>query len=344
MEAGFEAGQENLTTALDKVKAITPERDGKLQEITEHVRSKAQAPTTDKDGKTNRKVLVFTTFKDTAEYLYKNLSDLATELGLHMAMVSGDTTRTTCGANNFNAILTNFAPRARGRAAGTSGDIDVLIATDCISEGQNLQDCDTVLNYDIHWNPVRIIQRFGRIDRIGSRNTSVRMLNYWPTQDMDVYLRLQSRVAARMALADAAASGNDDPLNESTFEQAQLELNFRDQQLQQLRNEVLDLDELSDGVVISDFTLDYFFAQLLRYLEKNKAELEAMPNGAYAVTQGEDTTARPGVIFFLRQRNSSKDTREKTASPDSPVLCGVYPRHRRYSLWLCQRQASAGSV
>ncbi len=317
--------EKTLTTVLNKVKAITPERDGKLQAITGHLRSKAHAPTTDKDGKTNRKVLVFTTFKDTAEYLYKNLSDLATELSLHMAMVSGDTTRTTCGANNFNAILTNFAPRARGRAEGTSGDIDVLIATDCISEGQNLQDCDTVVNYDIHWNPVRIIQRFGRIDRIGSRNTSVRMLNYWPTQDMDVYLRLQSRVAARMALADAAASGNDDPLNESTFEQAQLELNFRDQQLQQLRNEVLDLDELSDGVVISDFTLDYFFAQLLRYLEKNKAELEAMPNGAYAVTQGEDTPARPGVIFFLRQRNSSKDTREKTVSPIHPYYA-VYIR------------------
>ena len=326
--------KKTLTTALDKVKAITPERDGKLQEITEHLRSKAHAPTTDKDGKTNRKVLVFTTFKDTAEYLYKNLSDLATELSLHLAMVSGDTTRTTCGANNFNAILTNFAPRARGRAAGTSGDIDVLIATDCISEGQNLQDCDTVVNYDIHWNPVRIIQRFGRIDRIGSRNTSVRMLNYWPTQDMDVYLRLQSRVAARMALADAAASGNDDPLNESTFEQAQLELNFRDQQLQQLRNEVLDLDELSDGVVISDFTLDYFFAQLLRYLEKNKAELEAMPNGAYAVTQGEDTTARPGVIFFLRQRNSSKDTREKTSSPIHPYYA-VYIRATGYIRYGC---------
>ena len=131
-----------------------------------------------------------------------------------MAMVSGDATHTTFGDNNFNAILTNFAPRARQRSNGVDGEIDLLIATDCISEGQNLQDCDTVLNYDIHWNPVRIIQRFGRIDRIGSRNRSVRMINYWPTKDMDAYLRLQSRVEARMALADAAASGDDDPLNE----------------------------------------------------------------------------------------------------------------------------------
>ncbi|MGQ4810330.1 RNA polymerase-associated protein RapA [Candidatus Entotheonellaceae bacterium PAL068K] len=254
-----------LVAALKQVKAITPERDGKLRELRQCIRQKMESPTTDKDGQPNRKLLIFTTFKDTAAYLYKNLSDLATELDLNMAMVAGDATRTTFGKNNFNAILTHFAPRARGRAAGTSGEIDVLIATDCISEGQNLQDCDTVLNYDIHWNPVRIIQRFGRIDRIGSRNTGVRMLNYWPTKDMDVYLRLQSRVAARMALADAAASGHDDPLNES---QVQTELNFRDQQLHQLREEILDLDELSDGVVMSDFTLDYFFAQLLHYLEK----------------------------------------------------------------------------
>lgn len=317
--------KETLTAALGQVKVITPERDGKLQELRQRIREKAQSPTTDKDDQPNRKLLIFTTFKDTAEYLYENLSDLVTELSLNMAMVAGDTTRTAFGENNFNAILTNFAPRARGRAESTSGEIDVLIATDCISEGQNLQDCDTVLNYDIHWNPVRIIQRFGRIDRIGSRNTSVRMLNYWPTKDMDVYLRLEGRVAARMALADAAASGNDDPLDESAFEQAQMELNFRDQQLQQLREEVLDLDELTDGVVMSDFTLDYFFAQLLRYLEKNQAELETTPNGAYAVTDSKDGTVRPGVIFFLRQRNASADKQEKTASPIHPYYA-VYIR------------------
>ena len=179
-----------------------------FKEIREHIREKAKHPPTNKDGKTNRKLLVFTTFKDTAEYLYDNLSDLAVELNLKVAMVSGDVTRTQSRPNNFNAILTNFAPRARGRADNDGDEIDLLIATDCISEGQNLQDCDTVLNYDIHWNPVRIIQRFGRIDRIGSRNKSVRMINYWPTEDMEVYLRLQSRVEARMALADAAATGS----------------------------------------------------------------------------------------------------------------------------------------
>ena len=277
--------KQTLTAALEKVKSITPERDGKLKEIKKHIRDKALNPTKDKDGNPNRKLLIFTTFKDTAEYLYDNLSELTSELDLNMALVSGDMTRTTSGENKFNDILTNFAPRARGRSDEVSDTIDLIIATDCISEGQNLQDCDTVLNYDIHWNPVRIIQRFGRIDRIGSNNVAVKMINYWPTEDMEVYLRLRNRVESRMALADATASGDDDPLNESVYEQAQMELNFRDQQLERLREEVLDLDELSDNVVMSDFTLDYFFAQLLKYLERNRAKLEATPDGAYAVTK-----------------------------------------------------------
>ena len=315
-----------LSKAYESVKAITPDRDGKLQAIKTHIRDKAEHPPTDKNGEINRKLLVFTTFKDTAEYLYENLSDLAVALNLNMAMVSGDATRTKSRPNNFNAILTNFAPRARGRADNGDNEIDLLIATDCISEGQNLQDCDTVLNYDIHWNPVRIIQRFGRIDRIGSRNKKVRMINYWPTEDMEVYLRLQSRVEARMALADAAATGSEDPLNESAYEQAQMELNFRDRQLKQLREEVLDFDDLSDGVVLSDFTLDYFFTQLLRYLEKNKKELEATPNGVYAVTHDEDRPMEKGVIFFLRQRNASTDIQRKAASPIHPFYA-VYIRN-----------------
>ena len=314
--------RDTLASALDKVKAITPDRDGKLKKIREHIRGKMEKPSVDQDGAPNRKVLVFTTFKDTADYLYDNLKDLADELQVNMALVSGDMTYTTTGDNNFNAILTNFAPRARGRTVSNKDeDIDLLIATDCISEGQNLQDCDTVLNYDIHWNPVRIIQRFGRIDRIGSRNQSVQMINYWPTRDMDVYLRLESRVEARMALVDAAASGDDDPLNDFTQldeDDIQRGLNFRDEQLKRLREEVLDLDDLSDNIVMSDFTLDDFFAQLLRYLEKNKAVLEATPHGAYALTGAGDNPNRSGVIIFLRRRTSETDKREKAASPIHP--------------------------
>ncbi len=308
-----------LEAVQRRVAAVTPERDGKLREIKKAVRSKAAKPTVDRDGNPNRKLLVFTTFKDTANYLYDNLRGLAHELGTKLAVVSGDETRTTVGPNNFNAILTNFAPAARRHRAAKDGnaDIDLLIATDCISEGQNLQDCDTVLNYDIHWNPVRLIQRFGRIDRIGSRSQSVRMLNYWPTADMDLYLKLESRVQARMALADLAASGDEDPFTEAD---AQMELNFRDEQLLKLRDEILDLDDLSDAPALGDFTLDHFLTQLLRYLEANKDRLEAMPPGVYAVAgDGAGGEVQPGVIFCLRQRNAGDaDARRRAASPVHP--------------------------
>ena len=321
--------RDTLDAVRQQVVAVTPERDSKLRQIEEAIRSKSANPTVDRDGNPNRKLLMFTTFKDTANYLYDNLTGLAAELGLSMAMVSGDETRATAGANNFNAILTNFAPVARNRAAtvaqtrmsapplATDADIDLLIATDCISEGQNLQDCDTVLNYDIHWNPVRLIQRFGRIDRIGSRSQSVRMVNYWPTADMDLYLKLESRVQARMALADLAASGDEDPFTEAD---AQLELNFRDEQLLKLRDEILDLDDLSDAPALGDFTLDHFLTQLLRYLEANKDALEAMPPGVYAVANDDaGGEAQPGVIFCLRQRNAGDvDTRQRAASPVHP--------------------------
>ncbi len=306
-----------LTSAWERVRDVSPARDGKLQAIRQAVRDKAQNPTLDQDGKPNRKLLVFTTFKDTAEYLYQNLEELAGELGINIAMVSGDSTHTANRVNNYNAILSSFAPAARGHSVEDGTEIDVLIATDCISEGQNLQDCDSVLNYDIHWNPVRIIQRFGRVDRIGSRSRAVRMFNYWPTPDMETYLNLHNRVQARMALADLSATGDEDPFSE---EEAQLEVRFRDEQLANLRQEILDLEDLADGVVLSDFTLDHFFAQLLRYLEANREQLEATPNGAYAVTPHNETSdaPRPGVIFLLRQRNAAMDLRQKPVSPIHP--------------------------
>ena len=319
----LEGDIEILAAARDDVAAITPERDGKLAEIKQVIGDKWNNPTTDQDGRTIRKMLVFTTFKDTAEYLYENLSGLAAEAGVNIAMVSGDGVKTTVGENRFHAVLSNFAPGARGRRGEEGADeIDLLIATDCISEGQNLQDCDAVVNYDIHWNPVRLIQRFGRIDRIGSRNPSVRMVNFWPTKHMDLYLNLQGRVEARMALADAAASGEDDPLTE---EGVQMELNFRYEQLKQMREEILDLDDLDDSPSMSDFTLDYFFTQLLLYLDKNREALERMPPGAYAVAEEGAAPARPGVVFFLRLRNAGSDSGGHPASPVHPYYA-VYIR------------------
>ena len=312
-----------LSTVRKRVADITPERDGKLQDLKRRICHKVKHPTRNRDGQSNCKLLVFTTFKDTAKYLYDNLQPLMEELGIAMAMVSGDETHAMAGPNNFNAILSNFAPMARQRPpADANHDVDLLIATDCISEGQNLQDCDTVLNYDIHWNPVRLVQRFGRIDRIGSRNPSVQMVNYWPTEDMETYLRLQNRVQARMALADLTASGDEDPFNEEDMAEAMArELRFRDAQLLQLREEVPHLEDLGDAPVLADFTLDDFLTQLLRYLERNKAALEAMPFGVYAVTENaapEAPKPQPGVIFYLRQRNAATDQQHRPASPLHP--------------------------
>ena len=192
----------------DNAKAVTPERDAKLKELKLLIQRKVKDPTTNKLGQPNRKVLVFTAFADTAEYLFQALFSWAhKDLGIHIALVSGGGgNQTTFGKTDFNQILTNFSPRSKNRAKIPSlpqvGEIDLLIATDCISEGQNLQDCDYLVNYDIHWNPVRIIQRFGRIDRIGSVNATVQLVNFWPTQDLEKYVNLKNRVEARMALVD----------------------------------------------------------------------------------------------------------------------------------------------
>ncbi len=321
-----------LNSVLKKVAAITPDRDGKLAALKELIHDKLTNPTTNKDGRKNRKVLVFTAFKDTAEYLYKELTSLLDELDANYAMVAGDETKINSGNNHFNDILNNFAPIGRGRfqrnehgvpIPDSESEIDVLIATDCVSEGQNLQDCDLVVNYDIHWNPVRLIQRFGRIDRIGSRNWEVKMVNFWPMQELDRYINLKNRVEARMALVDATATGDDrlaagsKPRQEKEIrESAEAELDFRTAQLHRLRDEVLDLDELSDSVNLSDFSLDDFIAQLMNYLRENRTELENMPLGVYAVTdsapQQKDIFINPssGVIFCLRHKNPSKEQRQ----------------------------------
>ena len=318
-----------LGSVLDRVSLVTPERDGKLKAIKGAVRKKATNPTMRTDGKLNRKLLVFTTFKDTALYLYNNLAGLADELGVNMAMVAGDETHTTAGANTFHAILTNFAPVARKRAEAEADapEIDLLIATDCISEGQNLQDCDTVLNYDIHWNPVRLIQRFGRIDRIGSpsprRSTCTTI---WPTQDMDAYLKLQKPRAGTDGVGRRCRHRQRRHLQQSRRPRLvaySWSFAFRDEQLKMLQHEILNMDDLDDAPVMSDFTLDHFIAQLLRYLQRNRDELEALPNGVYAVV---DDDAQPGVIFLLRQKQRRGSIgKPPRRQPGASALPGVRP-------------------
>lgn len=292
---------------------VTLERDAKLRELKNVIAQKVTKPSINNQGSENRKVLVFTAFADTSSYLYEALKDWAKkELGVHIATVSGAGNQTTLGSSNFNEILTNFSPIAKKRHAmkGLPQDeqIDLLIATDCISEGQNLQDCDLVINYDIHWNPVRLIQRFGRIDRIGSLNSTIQLVNFWPTEDLNKYINLKNRVEARMALVDVAATGQEDILNVKEIEEiATDELNYRDKQLLRLKDEVLDLEDFTESVALNEFTLDDFRADLARYIENNRQALREAPLGLYAVvpTESETTGLSPGVVFCLRQKGDT---------------------------------------
>ena len=293
-----------LKTALACVKKITPERDRKLLRLKGQLGEKAECK--------NRKLLVFTAFKDTANYLRDQLQPLADQLDLKLAMVAGDVAHAPPGSgvkNEFSAVLDAFAPLARlPKGAPPPPRIDILIATDCISEGQNLQDCDTVLNYDIHWNPVRLIQRFGRIDRIGSPNKFVRMLNYWPHESINKYLRLVRRVHARMTLVSISTGDInilEDPKEAADGDigggEGQGAFDFRDRELRVMMDGKLpDLDDQPDSVGMSELTLDYFINQLMRYLEANRKELEAAPLGIHAVVAAAEGS--PGALFILRSR------------------------------------------
>ncbi len=319
-----------LQFLLEKTQSVTAKRDGKLAELRALIADKAQKPTVNRDGKPNRKVIVFTAFADTARYLHANLAAWArAEHGLHTGLICGDGgNAASLGRTDFDDILTNFSPISKRRAAQASTfanqveEIDLLIATDCISEGQNLQDCDLLVNYDIHWNPVRIIQRFGRIDRIGSRNDSVQLVNFWPVADLDRYLGVKHRVEARMALVDLAATQTDNLLDTTQLEDLiKDDLLFRDRQLKRLKDEVLDLEELDESVSLADFSLDEFRQDLLNFLQAHRAELERAPLGLYAVVPAhhpEIPLARPGVIYCLRQKEQASSPQGERINPLAP--------------------------
>ena len=312
-------------TQLEKIHKnannITAGRDAKLEQLKQLILEKVQNPTTNKDGKENHKVLIFTAFADTANYLYKHLHDWATEtLKIKCAVVTGTTNKTSLGRSDFNEILTNFSPISKERVAvdteEDAPEIDLLIATDCISEGQNLQDCDYLINYDIHWNPVRIIQRFGRIDRIGSRNEKVHLVNFWPTPELDEYINLKPRVEARMALVNLTATGDDDLLSlENTDDNLERVWTHRDKQLCCMQTKVLDFDDIEEQLNINQFTLDDFRAQLLKYLREDEAKLKDASLGLYAVTAPlthaeVPVNIKPGVIFCLRKTGETEDNNE----------------------------------
>ena len=312
--ADLQKDKRMLHTLYLHAKDVAHADDLKLIELKRLIIAKVREPTTNKLGEPNRKVLVFTAFADTATYLYHALDDWAVrELGINIALVTGNgENRTSFGKADYASILTNFSPRAKKRAKmrhmPQDNEIDLLIATDCISEGQNLQDCDYLVNYDIHWNPVRIIQRFGRIDRIGSASHAVQLVNFWPTPDLNKYLNLKNRVEARMALVDITATGEDNLLKADEIETlAERELSYRDEQLKRLQHEVLDLEDFSESVTLNEFTLDDFRIELAQYIESNRKVLEEAPLGLYTVVPTDPAypVIMPGVVFCLRQKGDT---------------------------------------
>jgi len=334
--------KEALIDLLNNAKVVTPERDAKLKELKKIIRDKIKKPV----NGDNKKVIIFTAFADTAVYLYDNLKQwIKDDLKLHSALVCGSYTQTSFGKNDYDSILVNFSPRSKNRAqlniSNQKSEIDILIATDCISEGQNLQDCDFLVNYDIHWNPVRIIQRFGRIDRLGSTNTTIQLVNFWPTKDLDNYINLKERVECRMALVDVTATGEDNILNTEQLEELITDdLKYRNQQLKKLQNEVLDIEDMDESISLTDFTLDDFRIELMNFIENNRKRLKDSPLGLYAVVPApcgehasliknreisatEKEIIKPGMIYCLSQKNGSDDN--EAVNPLNPYFL-VYIR------------------
>lgn len=298
----LEQDADNLELLILMVADITPEHDTKLQTLFRLLDDKMAHPI----NPGNKKVIIFTAFSDTAGYLYEHVSEyMKNRYGLDTAVITGaiDGKTTAKGLKpTLNNVLTCFSPISKDKAVllpNNPTEIDVLIATDCISEGQNLQDCDYLINYDIHWNPVRIIQRFGRIDRIGSRNASIQLVNFWPNMTLDDYINLKSRVETRMKITVMTATGDDDLINPE--EKGDLE--YRKQQLKRLQEEVVDLEDMSTGISIMDLGLNEFRLDLLAYI-KNHGDLEKTPRGLHAVVPKTEGCPE-GVIFVLKNVNNS---------------------------------------
>lgn len=301
-KASLERDKEVLDLLTIMIEDITPEHDSKLQELYHVIDEKISHPIN--DG--NKKIIIFTAFSDTAYYLYDNICDYVKQkYGLNTALVTGSVEgRTNAPLKNkdLNSVLTCFSPISKGRDLFENlpkVDIDLLIATDCISEGQNLQDCDYLINYDIHWNPVRIIQRFGRIDRIGSKNKEIQLVNFWPDVSLDDYINLKAKVETRMKIVNMTATGDDNILSE----EEKTDLEYRKTQLMRLKNEVVDMEDMTTGISIVDLGLNEFRMDLLEYI-KTHPDIDNSPFGLHAVVPANEN-AQPGVIYVLKNRSDS---------------------------------------
>jgi hypothetical protein len=309
-----------LATLLAAAKEVGAGRDAKLAALRKVIEDKCRKPL----NPDNSKSLVFSAFADTARYLYDELAPWALQtLGLHTALVTGTGQNRTTLPNlrkDLGSILTAFSPRSKERPEefAAEGELDLLIATDCISEGQNLQDCDYLINYDIHWNPVRIIQRFGRIDRIGSPNERIQLVNFWPNMELEEYINLEQRVSGKMVLLDISATGEENLIEQQSGNQMN-DLEYRRRQLLKLQDAVIDLEDLSSGVSIADLTLNDFRIDLAGYRKEHPGRLESLPLGTFAVTTALDSgesAIPPGIIFCLRAVGEGA---LKAADPSYPL-------------------------
>ncbi|WP_172514789.1 helicase-related protein [Vreelandella aquamarina] len=296
-----------IDNLLESMRQVAPADDSKLQHLIKLINDKIDQPM----NPGNRKVLIFTAFADTANYLYDNLAPMALKRGLHVGKVTGsDAPKSTLRKGyDFQSLLTLFSPRSKEKAIvlpDEPGELDILIGTDCISEGQNLQDCDYLVNYDIHWNPVRIIQRFGRIDRIGSPNQQIQLVNYWPDISLDEYINLKERVENRMVIADVTATGDDNVLTAKSSDIA-----YRKEQLKRLQDEVIELEDVKAGISITDLGLNDFRMDLLNYVKAN-GELDNVPFGMHAIVPAQPGVGLlPGVIFALRNIHESVNVNQQ---------------------------------
>ncbi len=307
-----------LEKMLADARDVDSAKDAKLSELKKVIVNKIENPI----NSHNKKILIFTAFADTAKYLYENLNEwLLDEFGLNSALVVGSGGNKTNlkhlrSKTDFNEILLNFSPKSKERGRiypDLTDEIDILIGTDCISEGQNLQDCDYLINYDIHWNPVRIIQRFGRIDRIGSENDDIQLVNFWPNVDLDEYIDLNQRVRNKMLLVDVSATADENILSDDE-RNALNDLQYRKKQLEKLKTEVIDLEDISGGISITDLTFNDFKVDLMDYLKEHEDELSRAPKGIYSIVEINENLRdelNPGVIFLLRQRTGEVVSRDK---------------------------------
>lgn len=305
--------KEKLEFLFTQAKEVDCLRDEKLADLKKVISNKIENPI----NEDNKKILIFTAFADTAKYLYENISQwIFDNYGLYTALVTGSgdnkTNFKSVRNTDIDEILTSFSPISKNRNIinpEMTEEIDILIGTDCISEGQNLQDCDYLINYDIHWNPVRIIQRFGRVDRIGSKNKDIQLVNFWPNIELDEYINLKGRVENRMVMVDVSATGEENIIVNN--DKVMNDLEYRKNQLEKLKDQVIDLEDVSDAISITDLTFNDFKIELMEYMKKHRKELDNAPFGIYSIVPAGEFES--GVIFLLRQVKGVKESKDKNA-------------------------------